>query len=67
MLRRYCKFFRLKALRDMHRGGHNLEVLKELCTAPDIVPRATKVMARSLGRADVHTCGPGAPPLAVSG
>ncbi len=41
------------------RGGHNPEVLKELCTTPDLAPRATKVMARSLG--------PGAPPLSVSG
>ncbi len=51
MLRRYCRFFRLKALRDMHGGGHDPEVLKELRTAPDLAPRATKVMARSLGRA----------------
>ncbi len=51
MLRRYCRFFRLKALRDMHGGGHDPEVLKELRTAPDLVPRATKVMAQSLGRA----------------
>ncbi len=50
-LRRYCRFFRLKALRDMHGGGHDPEVLKELRTAPDLAPRATKVMARSLGRA----------------
>ncbi len=50
-LRCYCRFFRLKALRDMHGGGHDPEVLKELCTAPDLTPRATKVMARSLGRA----------------
>ncbi len=51
MLRRYCRFFRLKALRDMHGGGYDPEVLKELRTAPDLAPRATKVMARSLGRA----------------
>ncbi len=49
MLRRYCRFFRLKALRDMHGGGHDPEVLKELHTAPDLAPRATKVMARSSG------------------
>ncbi len=48
MLRRYCWFFRLKALRDMHGGGHDPEVLKELRTAPDLAPRATKVIARSL-------------------
>ncbi len=35
----------------MHGGGHDPEVLKELRTAPDLTPRATKVMARSLGRA----------------
>ncbi len=35
----------------MHGGGHDPEVLKELHTAPDLAPRATKVMARSLGRA----------------
>ncbi len=46
----YCRFFRLKALRDMHGGGHDPEVLKELRTAPDLVPRATKFMAWSLGR-----------------
>ncbi len=51
MLRRYCRFFRLKALRNMHGGGYDPEVLKELRTAPDLAPRATKVMARSLGRA----------------
>ncbi len=51
MLRRYCRFFRLKALREMHGGGYDPEVLKELRTAPDLAPRATKVMARSLGRA----------------
>ncbi len=33
------------------RGGYDPEVLKELRTAPDLTPRATKVMARSLGRA----------------
>ncbi len=32
MLRRYCRFFRLKALRYMHGGGHDPEVLKELRT-----------------------------------
>ncbi len=51
MLRRYCWFLRLKALREMHGGGHDPEVQKELRTAPDLAPRATKVMARSLGRA----------------
>ncbi len=51
MLRRYCRFFRLKALRDMHGGGYDPEVLKELRTAPDLAPQATKVMARSLGHA----------------
>ncbi len=49
-LRHYCRFFRLKALRDMHGGGHDPEVLKKLCTAPDLAPRVTKVMAWSLGR-----------------
>ncbi len=37
-LPRYCRFFRLKALRDMHGGGHDPEVLKELRTAPDLAP-----------------------------
>ncbi len=35
----------------MHGGGYDPEVLRELRTAPDLAPRATKVMARSLGRA----------------
>ncbi len=39
MLRRYCRFFRLKALRDMHGGGYDPEVLKELRTAPDLTRR----------------------------
>ncbi len=49
MLRRYCRFFRLKALRDMHGCGYDPEVLKELRTAPDLAPQATKAMAWSLG------------------
>ncbi len=48
--RRYCRFFRLKALRDMHGGSHDPEVLKELRTAPDLTLRAMKIMAWSLGR-----------------
>ncbi len=35
----------------MHWGGHDPEVLKELRTAPDLAPRATKVMVRPLGHA----------------
>ncbi len=31
----------------MHGGGHDSEVLKELRTAPDLAPRATKVMHMS--------------------
>ncbi len=66
MQRRYCKFFRLKALRDMHGGVHDPEVLKELCTAPDIMPRATKVMALSLGCAMSTLVVQERRPLAVS-
>ncbi len=33
----------------MHESGHDPEVLKELRSAPDLAPRLTKVMARSLG------------------
>ncbi len=40
-----------KALRDLHEGGHDPGVLSELRTATDLVLRATKVTARSLGRA----------------
>ncbi len=40
-----------KALRDLHEGGHDPEVLSELRTATDLALRATKVTARSLGRA----------------
>ncbi len=40
-----------KSLRDLHEGGHDPEVLSELRTATDLVLRATKVTARSLGRA----------------
>ncbi len=41
----------VKALRDLHEGGHDPEVLGELRTATDLALRATKVTARSLGRA----------------
>ncbi len=40
-----------KALRDLHEGGHDPGVLSELRTATDLALRATKVTARSLGRA----------------
>ncbi len=40
-----------KALRDLHEGGHDPEVLKELRTATDLALRAIKVTARSLGLA----------------
>ena len=40
-----------KALKDLHEGGHDPEVLKELRTATDLALRATKVTASSLGRA----------------
>ncbi len=38
-----------KALRDLHEGGHDPEVLSELRTATDLALRATKVTPRSLG------------------
>ncbi len=59
--------FRLKALRDMHGGGYDPEVLRR---APYRTwPRATSDEGYGTvsGSCDVHTCGPGAPPLAVSG
>ncbi len=40
-----------KALRDLHEGGHDPGVRSELRTATDLALRATKVTARSLGRA----------------
>ncbi len=40
-----------KALRDLHEGGHDPEVLSELRTATDLALRATKFTARSRGRA----------------
>ncbi len=40
-----------KALRDLHEGGYDPGVLSELRTATDLALRATKVTARSLGRA----------------
>ncbi len=40
-----------KALKDLHEGGHDPEVLKELHTATDLALRMTKVTVRSLGRA----------------
>ncbi len=40
-----------KALRDLHEGGHDPGVLSELRTATELALRATKVTARSLGRA----------------
>ncbi len=44
------QFHQAMALKDLHEGGHNPEVLKELCTATDLVLQVTKVTARSLGR-----------------
>lgn len=40
-----------KALRDLHEGGHDPEVLKELRTATNLALRAMKVTAWSLGSA----------------
>ncbi len=40
-----------KALRDLHEGGHDPEVLSELRTATDLTLWATKYTAWSLGRA----------------
>ncbi len=40
-----------KALKDLHEGCHDPGVLSELRTATDLALRATKVTARSLGRA----------------
>ncbi len=59
--------FRLKALRDMHRGGYDPEVLRRALYRT--WPRATSDEGYGTvsGSCDVHTCDPGAPPLAVSG
>lgn len=38
-----------KALKDLHRGGHDPEVLKVLRKATDLMQQALKVTARSLG------------------
>ncbi len=40
-----------KAVRDLHKGGHDLAVLHELHAAMDLALRVTKVTAHSLGRA----------------
>ncbi|XP_073678289.1 uncharacterized protein [Garra rufa] len=40
-----------QALKDLYEGGHDPEVLRELRIATDLALRATKVTARSLGRA----------------
>ncbi len=45
------QFHQAKALKDLHEGGHDPEVLKELRTATDLTLRATKVTVRSLGHA----------------
>ncbi len=67
MLRHYCSFFWLKALRDMHEGGHGPEVLKELFYR--YRPRAASDEGHCAvsGPYNVHTCGQGASPLSVSG
>ncbi len=54
-----------KALRDLHKGGHDLAVLHELCAATDIALCDESDRTVS-GSCDVHACGPGAPSLAVS-
>ncbi len=40
-----------KALRDLHEGGHDPQVLQELRAATDLALWATKVTARSVGHA----------------
>jgi len=40
-----------KALKDLHEGGHDPQVLQELRIATDLALRATKVTTRSVGRA----------------
>ncbi len=40
-----------KALRDLHEGDHDPQVLQELHAATDLTLRATKVTVRSVGRA----------------
>ncbi len=52
-----------KALRDLHEGGHDPGFLSELRTATDLALQATKVTARSLGRA-MSSEGSGCPHLA---
>ncbi len=56
-----------KALRDLHEGSHDLQVLQEFPAVTDLALRVTKVMASVSGSCDVHFGGPGVPSLAVSG
>ncbi|CAM4640296.1 unnamed protein product [Leuciscus chuanchicus] len=46
-----CLVHQAKALKDLHEGGHDPQVLQELRIATDLALRATKVTARSVGRA----------------
>ncbi len=43
--------YQAKALRDLHEGGHDPQVLQELRAATDLALWATKVTARSVGHA----------------
>ncbi len=56
-----------KALKQMHEGSADPGLMQELSTATDFALRATKVMARSLGKAIVHHGGPRAPSLTQPG
>ncbi len=47
----FLQVHQAKALKNLHEGGHDPEVLKELRTVTDLTLRATKVTASSLGRA----------------
>ncbi len=45
------RVYQAKALKELHEGGPNQEVLQELCLATDYALWVTKVTAQALGRA----------------
>ncbi len=56
----------VKALRNLHEGGHDPQVLQELRAATDLTLPVTGYGAVSES-CDVHSGGPEMPSLAVSG
>lgn len=55
--------YQAKALKDLHKGSSDPGTMQELGTATDYALRAMESYQAGSGSGDVHTCGPGVPPM----